>query len=74
MLAKDVGRIIVPRNMVEANDLARNRLTYAVKGQCHMTLVEFCMRRHGTINNRLVVSKHVALVADRNSKVSKSRA
>ena len=36
-----------------------------------MALVEFHMMGYGAIKNRLVVSKHVALVANRNSKVSK---
>ena len=71
MLAEDVGRIIFASDVVEDKDAGSNSFSYSVERQCCMALVEFHMRRHRTINNRLVVSEHVALGSDRNSEVSK---
>ena len=60
--------------MVEGNGLSCNSLSNTEEGHCHIALAEARMMRHGAIkNNRFVVSKHVlALVVNRNSKVSKS--
>jgi hypothetical protein len=36
-------------------------------------LGELCMRMYGTVHNALVITKHVALVLDRDVKLGKSR-
>ena len=73
MLAENVGRIVFTSDVVETNDLAGYSFAYTVEGKCRVTLVEFRVRCHRAIDNRLVVSKHVTLVANRNSEVTKSR-
>ena len=60
MLAEDVSRIILPHNVNEVEDLCHNGLAISMVGQCVMSLGEFQVRKGGTNDDRLVVTKHVA--------------
>jgi hypothetical protein len=71
MLGHNVCRIEFVGQMVEPNKLSGNSFMNMVEGESIMALVHFGMRDHQTINNCLVISKHVASVMDRNTKILK---
>ncbi len=70
MLAEDVCGILGTFNMVECEDADSNGFPDMVEGQGIVSLVEFRMQYGGAFHNRLVVSKHVGLLSDRNTKVA----
>ena len=69
MLAKNISWVSYAIDMIEANDLGSNALTYALERQSHVTFVKLGVRSNGTFHYSLVVSKHVALFTDGNSEV-----
>lgn len=69
MLTKNVRGVDTAIDESEIDHTGCNRFTDAMEGENCMTLMELGMYSGGTINNRLVISKHVALVSNRYSKV-----
>jgi len=70
MFAENISRILLPINMEETKNLGSNRLTHAMIRQGIVALVESRVRDGCTGNNRLVVTKHVALGLDRNTQIT----
>ena len=72
MFTEDVCRILGTLNMVEYKDASRDGFLDMVERQIIVLLVEFGMWDGGAIHNGLVISKHVGLPPDRNTKVAQS--
>jgi hypothetical protein len=62
MFAKDVGGVSGTCNMIESNESSCHSFPNTMKGQSCMLFVELGMDPCGTVNNSLVVSKHLALL------------
>jgi len=64
MLAKDVCRVDLTSDMVEYNHPCSNSFTDTVERQHSVLLMKLGMYFHRTVDHRLVVTKHVALVTE----------
>jgi len=71
MLAEDISRVDGSREVMKGHHTRCNCLTDTVKGQNSVPFVEPGMWDGGTIYHSLVVTKHVAFVANGDSKVTK---
>lgn len=74
MLAQIISKVDLTRDMVELDYPGSDGFTNAMERQSRMALVELGVRLGGTLNNGLVASKHIALVADTDAKVSECKA
>ncbi len=72
MLAQDICWIEVTRYEMEEYYSSCNGLAHSMERKNGMAFVEFGMHLHGTVDNRLIVTKHVTPFAYGNSKVAKS--
>jgi hypothetical protein len=72
MLAEDISRIPYPGDMIEGYHAGSDGLSYSVKGESIVSLVQFGMYLLGTTHDGLIVAKHVALATHRDPKVPKS--
>ena len=74
MLAKDISRVVFARQMINRDHVGSNSLTDMVKGEGIVMLVKFGMWNGGTVDNGLIVTKHVTLGTNWNAKVMESKA
>jgi len=70
MFAEDVGRVLGAINVVETNDSASDGFLNSMEGECFVLLGKLGMWDGRTVNYGLVVTKHVSLLADRNSQIA----
>ena len=70
MLAEDISWVELTRKVMECHDLGCNGLMHPMEGESIVVLMKLGMGNGGAINHGLVVTKHVALVPNRNSKVA----
>ena len=69
VLGEDVCRIHLSWDVVKSNHLRRNSFPDAVEGKHGVSLVEFGVYSHAAVDNRLVVTKQIALLPNRNTQV-----
>jgi len=70
VLAQYVGRIFITIDMVESDDGTCYGLTNVVKRQSIVVLVELGVWDCQAVYNRLVVSKHIRFLANRDTQIS----
>ena len=73
MLAENISRIDLARNVREYNVSSGDGFSDKMKREHIVLFVQFRMELDATIDNRLVISKDVALLVQWNSQVTKRR-
>ena len=68
MLTQDISGAVGTIDVEEWNHLQSCGFMDLMKGQHHMPLAKLAMGSHGTVDHELIVSKHVALVSNVDTK------
>ena len=71
MPAQNIGRIELPRDVVETADAFGDGFTHTVEGQHVVTFVKLGMWLGGTVGDRFIVTKHDGLVSQGNTQAAK---
>ena len=72
MLAENISWIVLARDVKEVDHPRCNGLMNMVEGEHGVSLVKLSMDLHGAVDNRLVVTKHVTLLTNRETQVLES--
>ena len=72
MFAQNIGRIELPRGVVETADAFGDGFTHTVEGQHVVTFVKLGMWLGGTVSDRFIVTKHDGLVLQGNTQACKT--
>ncbi len=70
MLAQDVGGVFITINMIEPDDGTHNGFVHTMEGKGIVVLMELGVGDRGAVYDRLVVSKHICLLADRDTQIT----
>ena len=70
MLAQDICWVDTTWDVGKYQHLGSHSFANTMEGQHGVTLVELGVHRVGTVDNSLVVSKHVGLVSDRYTEIT----
>jgi len=73
MFTQNIGRILLPSNVMNVNDASCNCMLHSMAWQCNPTLMHFGMRDGGLVDHQLVVSKHHRRPIDRCSRISECK-
>ena len=73
VLAQDVSRIVLPVKESKADVLGCYGFMHMVKWQCIVTFVKLGMGLGWTVNDSLVITKHVALLSDWDAEVAEGQ-
>ena len=71
VLAENVRWVLLPGDVCEHNETPGNGFADKMKGEQVVPLVQLGVRYGGALDNRLIVSKDMASLPDRNPKVAK---
>ena len=69
MFAENISRVDLTSNEVEVDHSRSNCFEYLVEGEHDMALGDLGVRSGGTTNNRIVVTKQVAVIIDWDTRV-----
>jgi len=69
MLAEDVCGIFRSFDVIKGKDAGGDGFPNAMKGQGVVSFMEFGVRDGGAVHDRLVVSKHVRLLSNGDTKI-----